>query len=188
MPDRLKSIKSIFFDLLDEKALDLIAAKVSNMSGDIRVAFDLIKIALSQLQNSIRHGEKVPEDEKIRVTYLMINEVYLLKYGSKVRVILQRLPRQEVIVLEQLADYFIEFGEERKVTLSSAFEKGEQAYKRKGVVIGMKEFMKIMEDLEMYSMISIEVNKKEHKLSKFSLNVDATELSEEIQMLMDEIH
>jgi Cdc6-like AAA superfamily ATPase len=48
-PMRLNQIKNIFFNLIDEKAMEAIARKVSKMNGDVRVAFDLMKTCLSNL-------------------------------------------------------------------------------------------------------------------------------------------
>jgi hypothetical protein len=39
-------IKPIFHKLIDEKVYEFIAKKVSNLNGDIRVAFDLMKTVL----------------------------------------------------------------------------------------------------------------------------------------------
>jgi hypothetical protein len=46
---RLHAIKNIFFELLDDKAKEIISMKVSKMNGDIRIAFDLIKTSLHKL-------------------------------------------------------------------------------------------------------------------------------------------
>lgn len=48
LPEVMKSdqIKPIFHKLIDEKVYEFIAKKVSNLNGDIRVAFDLMKTVL----------------------------------------------------------------------------------------------------------------------------------------------
>jgi Cdc6-like AAA superfamily ATPase len=53
-PTYLHQIKNIFFDLLDEKAKDIIAMKVAKRNGDIRIAFDLIKTSLSKLYEDVK--------------------------------------------------------------------------------------------------------------------------------------
>jgi len=49
MKMKAPEIKKIFFRLVDEKAYEFVAKKVSKLNGDIRVAFDLMKSALSSL-------------------------------------------------------------------------------------------------------------------------------------------
>lgn len=48
-------VKNIFFNLLDERAMDMIAKKVSKMNGDVRVAFDIIKSAFVELFNIVKY-------------------------------------------------------------------------------------------------------------------------------------
>ena len=64
---KLKSgpIKSIFFKLLDDKAKDMIAKKVSKMNGDARVAFDLLKSSFLELYNRVKYvGGDTSEERK----------------------------------------------------------------------------------------------------------------------------
>lgn len=46
---RSPDLKNLFFNLIDEKAMELIAKKVSLYNGDIRIAFDLIKTSISKI-------------------------------------------------------------------------------------------------------------------------------------------
>lgn len=48
----------------------------------------------------------------------------------------------------------------------------------------MKEFLNVMEELQYYSIIEIDKNKKEVKNSKFSLNVDLNELEKELDKIL----
>lgn len=48
-------VKKMFFSLIDERAMTLIAKKVSKMNGDVRVAFDIIKSAFIELQQRVKH-------------------------------------------------------------------------------------------------------------------------------------
>ena len=48
-PQRLHQVKNIFFELLDDKAKDIIAMKVAKLNGDIRIAFDIIKTSFIKL-------------------------------------------------------------------------------------------------------------------------------------------
>ena len=48
-------VKNIFFNLLDERAMDMIAKKVSKMNGDVRVAFDILKSAFVELFNIVKY-------------------------------------------------------------------------------------------------------------------------------------
>jgi hypothetical protein len=69
-PTKLKSIKHIFFGILEEKAKEIIAKKVALNNGDIRIAFDLIKTSLSNLYQKVKsQTEGSLADDQIRVTY-----------------------------------------------------------------------------------------------------------------------
>lgn len=65
-PLRLKEsneIKSIFFNLIDERALGIISKRVSKMNGDVRVAFDIIKSSFTELFKKIRESPvEVPKE------------------------------------------------------------------------------------------------------------------------------
>ncbi len=71
-PTKLQQIKHIFFGILEDKAMEIIAKKVALHNGDIRVAFDLIKTSLSNLYQKVKYQEEsspVLRDDQIRVTY-----------------------------------------------------------------------------------------------------------------------
>ena len=44
-----KTLRNIFFNIIDEKAYVFIAKKVAKQNGDIRVAFDMMKTSLNYL-------------------------------------------------------------------------------------------------------------------------------------------
>jgi Cdc6-like AAA superfamily ATPase len=46
MKMRTEAVKPIFRDLIDERAYEFIGKKVSIVNGDIRAAFDLMKMGL----------------------------------------------------------------------------------------------------------------------------------------------
>jgi hypothetical protein len=106
-PMKLKagSLKSIFFSLLEERAMDMIAKKVSKMNGDARVAFDLLKSSFVELYNRVKYispndtseerkgDEGMPTDDKIRVTLEIVCKVIADKYNSKLPQTLRCLPR-----------------------------------------------------------------------------------------------
>jgi Cdc6-like AAA superfamily ATPase len=46
---RLSEVKEDFFELFEEKAIEMIARKVARMNGDVRVAFDLIKTCFNKI-------------------------------------------------------------------------------------------------------------------------------------------
>jgi Cdc6-like AAA superfamily ATPase len=71
---KLHQIKNIFFNLIDEHAMKLIAKKVSKINGDIRIAFDLMKSALTKLQTKIKYNTTHEvSDIEVRVTKEIIN-------------------------------------------------------------------------------------------------------------------
>ena len=86
LPSRMKqdNVKNIFFNLIDEKALEFIAWKVAKLNGDIRVAFDMMKTALSTLHLRLSKKEELPPDEQIRVDLNIVLDIYRDKHGSKV--------------------------------------------------------------------------------------------------------
>ena len=52
LPSQMKDdgqLKRLFFQLIDDRAYEFIAKKVSKQNGDIRVAFDLMKSSLDHL-------------------------------------------------------------------------------------------------------------------------------------------
>jgi len=63
-PLRLKQsirLKNIFFNLIDERAMEIVSKKVSKMNGDVRVAFDIIKSAFVELFNRVKyHNQAIP--------------------------------------------------------------------------------------------------------------------------------
>lgn len=48
-------IKDIFFNLIDEKALEFMSKKIAKMNGDVRVAFDLMKTCYNKLSFQVKH-------------------------------------------------------------------------------------------------------------------------------------
>ena len=71
----MKELKGIFFNLLDEKAMDYIAKRVSKMNGDVRVAFDIVKSCFTQVQTMMQSEEGLQED-KIKITLPMVINVF----------------------------------------------------------------------------------------------------------------
>ena len=66
---------------------------MSKLNGDVRVAFDIIKAALSKLNKVVKESSPLIEDSMIRVTTSTILEVCEDKYGSKIKETLKALPR-----------------------------------------------------------------------------------------------
>lgn len=125
----LKEVRAIFFDLVDDTSINLIAKKVSKMNGDVRVAFDLMKSSLSKLFYTVKDTVPVVEDAKIRVTYGVVLEVFEDKYGSKIYETLIALPRQDITVLEAISRLFDNHGEEKKLSFTSLYSEVEQECK-----------------------------------------------------------
>jgi uncharacterized protein (DUF2267 family) len=61
-------IKPIFHKLIDEKVYEFIAKKVSNLNGDIRVAFDMMKSVLSSFATEL--PPTIPEKLNISLQHL----------------------------------------------------------------------------------------------------------------------
>ena len=73
----------MFFGLIDDRAYEFIAKKVSMKNGDIRVAFGLLKAALEKVRDLV--NAKVPsvcnqegnlDYDKVRVNLKTVLEVY----------------------------------------------------------------------------------------------------------------
>ena len=60
-----KAVKAIYFSIIEERAMAYVAKKISKMNGDVRVAFDLIKSAYTELFNLVKYhnNEERKEDE-----------------------------------------------------------------------------------------------------------------------------
>jgi hypothetical protein len=84
LPMCIKALRNIFFNLVDEKAMELIALKVSKMNGDVRVAFDLMKTSLARVKQMVDESSPMLADDKIKVTCNIVCEVCQDKYGSKI--------------------------------------------------------------------------------------------------------
>lgn len=56
-------VKKMFFNLLDEKAKEIISKKVSKMNGDVRVAFDIIKSSFVELHQKVKYHTPVGATE-----------------------------------------------------------------------------------------------------------------------------
>ena len=99
-------------NVLDDQSIELIGRKVAKMNGDVRVAFDLIKACFDKLFYQVMHVQK-EEELTIQLKLGIVVKIFEEKYGSKVKEILQALPRQNLIVLEALVSLFDEHGEEK---------------------------------------------------------------------------
>jgi hypothetical protein len=62
-------LKRLFYDIIDDKVYDFIAKKVSNLSGDIRVAFDLLKTAMTTYRIQLESSRQ--EDPRLTVGHLL---------------------------------------------------------------------------------------------------------------------
>ena len=76
-------LKHYFFDFLEDKALELIAKKVSQANGDIRIAFDLMKGTLQKLQTIVLSARQPIMMEELFLSYQRVLEVFEEKFGSK---------------------------------------------------------------------------------------------------------
>lgn len=79
----------LFLDLVEPRAIEFVARKVAKLNGDIRVAFDLMKGAFSNLALKVASSNGALANDQIRVTLKYILEVYEKKYGSKIEVMLK---------------------------------------------------------------------------------------------------
>jgi len=82
MKMKTDQIKPIFHNLIDERAYEFIAKKVSMINGDIRVAFDYMHTALRVLADDI--AKEMPEDKRIKISVNHMLRIYEQKNGSKV--------------------------------------------------------------------------------------------------------
>ena len=73
-------------------------------------------------------------------------------------------------------------GEQEKTFMfTQLYDEVDRECKSKSIKkMDMKEFLNCMEELQYYSIIEVDRNKKEVKNSKFNLNVDLDELTREL--------
>jgi Cdc6-like AAA superfamily ATPase len=88
-----RQFKQIFHDLIDEKAYQFIAKKVSLKSGDIRVAFDLMASTLTAFKEKLT--SEFPEDEQqITLSIKQLLEIYEQKENSSLGSVVSAMPRK----------------------------------------------------------------------------------------------
>jgi Cdc6-like AAA superfamily ATPase len=115
--------------MIPERSYKFIAQKVAKMNGDIRVAFDMMKSALTLFSKEIRDDPNVRENKQLELTYQTIMKVDEIKYGSKIATTIKSLTRQHIMILSSLSDLFVQVGEDRMVSFKHAFDAVEQECK-----------------------------------------------------------
>ena len=148
--------------MIHERSYTFIAQKVAKMNGDIRVAFDMMKSALTLLSKEIRDDPNVRENNQLKLTYQTIMKIDEIKYGSKIATTIKSLTRQHIMILSALSDLFVQVGEDRMVTFKQAFDAVEQECKtRHQAKMQMPEFSNCVDELEFYNYIRIERNRRD---------------------------
>jgi len=178
-------LKRLFFQLIDDRAYEFVAMKVSKQNGDIRVAFDLFKSALARISTQVA---QVPEQsldlEKVRMTYQTILDVYEVKHGSKIPKSLKSQPRQNLLLLRALAQLFEEVGEEKVLVMAQIYNAVGNVCRLNSLPrMGYPEFFGCADDLEQYNFIRIDRCKKDPKQSFVRLQVELAELLRELDNL-----
>ncbi len=108
----MKENKIIFFHLVDDKAYEFVAKKVARLNGDIRVAFDMMKTALSTLAFDLNKSEELPLDSEIKITLARMLKIYEQKYGSKIGENLKNQPKSNILILQAAVELFETIGED----------------------------------------------------------------------------
>lgn len=145
-------LRHFMHNLIDERALTILAKKIAQSSGDIRVAFDIMKTALEasllKIQNLTAEDFNIDiTDDKLfkkRVVELIeaklsIDVELIIKCLDKlkpmnVRKLLTHLPRQDIFVLQSIA-YLAEKeidGESKPILLESILLDLQELEKFKG--------------------------------------------------------
>ena len=77
----------------------MIGKKVSTVSGDVRVAFDLIKACLFKILQKLKtvEGEWAAKDLKLQIVDLL--SIMHEKYGQKIKELLAKIPVLQIIPL-----------------------------------------------------------------------------------------
>lgn len=178
-------LKRLFFQLIDDRAYEFIAKKVSKQNGDIRVAFDLLKSALDHLALKVKSTDENSLDiDKVRVTYQTILDVFEKKHGSKIPKTLKSQPRQNLLLLRALSELFEEVGEEKILPYSKIYNAVGMMCRQNSLPrMNYPEFFGCADELENYNFIRIERCKKDIKQSYVGLQVDLNELTSELDKL-----
>ena len=115
-------VKRIIHDLMDEPAMRILCKNIAKSSGDIRIVFDIMKSAVTQL---LQRVQKSPESsfvmkpgsqylpEKFSITLEMIVGIIDAKRGPRVRQMLEKLPNNDLFVLDAISAWYDEHGEEK---------------------------------------------------------------------------
>jgi hypothetical protein len=113
--------------------MEFVAKKVSKLNGDVRVAFDLMKSSLAKLLEEVKLSKGKMQDAKIIVTLDHVIRVFEEKYGSKIKSILQKLGRNDMIVINIIIDMFDDIGEEKKLDVSSLIKSVGKRFRLRGL-------------------------------------------------------
>jgi len=142
---RTDQIKAIYHGLIDQKVYEFIAKKVSNLNGDIRAAFDMMRNAVSLFAEEVK--DEMPTTVRITINHAL--KLYEKKQTSKIGEIFQKLPNQKIIILHAAVVLFENEGEEKIVSLSSLFEETEiECSVREAQKIDMRNFSNCIDELE----------------------------------------
>ncbi len=177
-------LKPIFLRIIDQKAYEFIAKKVANLNGDIRVAFDYMKTALTSFSDELK-TQYPDNDADVKITVKHLLKIYEQKQNSKIGEIIRSFPRQNVIVLNAVVLLFDDVGAEKSVKFLTLFEETEmECDVREAQKIPLRDFTEILNQIENYNLIKIERNKKDPKMNMVHLNCDLVDLKKELDSLV----
>jgi Cdc6-like AAA superfamily ATPase len=73
LPPKMKTdqIKAIYHGIIDQKVYEFIAKKVSNLNGDIRAAFDMMRNTLNSYAEELRSSPEMPSSVKITINHIL---------------------------------------------------------------------------------------------------------------------
>jgi len=112
LPQEFQRAYDNYLELVEDTSVELIAQRVAKLNGDIRVAFNIMKAALSYLLDGV---PKLKVDE-IRLTNAYVQAAFQEKFGSKTKMILEKLPSKNIWVVKEAFFMFEQGGAEKAIS------------------------------------------------------------------------
>lgn len=103
---RQHNLEMVFASVIEPRAFTFVAKKVAKLSGDIRVAFDLIKAGFSLLAKELASSDTLPDESHIKVSLDHVLKVFEARFGSKLGEMLKNQPMTNLLLLNAAVDLF----------------------------------------------------------------------------------
>lgn len=162
--------------LLTRRALELVAMKIDKLSGDLRVAFEILR---KTIQRKIQFLQENKDSKDFSITYTDTNETITEMFQSKTAGIIKKMPRSYIILLTILEEVFMAKNTNMIEQTSLLGEYNRQATQMMIDRISPKDLEDMVEGLVNSSIVSRkDIKKKKH----VKLDVELEELTEALKL------